>query len=263
VIKLGHIITEIKLKIYKDIYFQLANLTWSWNTVTIKKVLETYQKWITNNPENTGTDINMSYNNTSATFTIKFFKFGKEKFIEIDEFINLAQPDVKYCKGYYSQITDCWVDYPTGKAPCFSKMKSIMVFKPINSNGLDLMINSINNLLTSKPNIFFQINLSQLGGQANNGKSAYFPKNAIYVITMLNQWNSQSINEYSIKYVSDLYNKLVPYTSKYCFPNMIDYELINYMDAYYGTNASKLIDIKTKYDSKNIFKWKQSIPVKK
>ena len=138
-----------------------------------------------------------------------------------------------------------------------------MVFKPISFNGIDLMINSINNLLTSQTNIFFQINLSQLGGEVNNGNSAYFPKNAIYVITILNQWNSQKINEYSINYVSDLYKKLIPYTSKYCFPNMIDYELINYMDAYYGTNAAKLIDIKSKYDPENIFNWKQSIPLKK
>ena len=257
------VITQIEIKIYKDIYFQLTTLTWSWNPITIKKVLDLYQKYIIKFPNNISADINMTYNDTSASFAVKFYKFGKEEFIEIDEFINLLQPDIKYCKGYYSQITDCWVDYPNGKSPCFSKMKSIMVFKPISFNGIDLMINSINNLLTSQTNIFFQINLSQLGGEVNNGNSAYFPKNAIYVITILNQWNSQKINEYSINYVSDLYKKLIPYTSKYCFPNMIDYELINYMDAYYGTNAAKLIDIKSKYDPENIFNWKQSIPLKK
>jgi len=35
---------------------------------------------------------------------------------------------------------------------------------------------------------------------------------------------------------NNLYNQLVVYTSKYCLPNMIDYDLNDYLTSYYGDN---------------------------
>lgn len=40
---------------------------------------------------------------------------------------------------------------------------------------------------------------------------------------------------------------------------MIDYDLEDYMDAYYGSNADELRRIKTEFDPKNKFNWRQSI----
>ena len=54
------VITQIEIKIYKDIYFQLTTLTWSWNPITIKKVLDLYQKYIIKFPNNISADINMT-----------------------------------------------------------------------------------------------------------------------------------------------------------------------------------------------------------
>lgn len=42
---------------------------------------------------------------------------------------------------------------------------------------------------------------------------------------------------------------------------MIDYELDDFMNSYYGDNKDMLVDIKKKYDPNNIFNWKQSIPI--
>lgn len=259
------LVTEIKLNIYKDIYCQISKFTWNWNPTQIKKVLEVYQNWILLVPKIITTDINITYNNGSATFTISFYKFDKNNFIEIDEFKGLYNPEISTCNGYYSKITDCWVSYDTGTNPPFSKMKSTMVFEKISSNGLDVMINSIEKNLKTKLDLSYQINLTQVGGEVINGDSAYFPKNAIIIITILIQWtpiiDNPNINEFCIQFVNKVYNNLVPYTSKYCFPNMTDYDIVDYMTAYYGSNKKKLINIKKKYDPNNIFNWRQSIPV--
>lgn len=266
------LITEIELKIFPDEFCQITTIKWDWDKSKIKKILELYQRWSQTSPYFITTDINMNWNYTQSTFSIKFIKFFINKsnsleeniyFEEINDFINLYEPTITTCSGYYSKITDCWVDYQEGQYPCFSKMKSTMVFEPINSCGLDVMIKAIDDLVKTQPAQFFQINLSQLGGQVINGQSSYFPKNAIYVISIFNQWNSQNINKEAIDYTNKVYKNLFRYTSKYCFPNLIDYEIVNYLDAYYGSNAPILINIKTKFDPNNIFKWKQSIPVKK
>jgi hypothetical protein len=259
------LITEIELKIYPDIYCQIATLKWNWNKYEIKDILSIYQIWSQITPKNITTDINMNWNYTLATFSIKFFKFTTEpssSFEELSQFINLFKPTVTICSGYYSKITNCWVDFQEGQYPCFSKMKSTMVFEPICSLGIDVLVSAIDDLTFIKPAQYLQINLSQLGGQVLNGNSSYFPKNAIYVITILNQWNSQNISIEAIKYTNKVYKNLIPFTSKNSFPNMIDYDIKKYMFAYYGTNSSILIDIKTKYDPNNVFKWKQSIPIR-
>lgn len=260
-------ITELKFNIYNDIYCKIATVTWNWNTETVFKVINFYQQWIINKPDNITTDLNMTYSTSGSTFYIKFFKFYKSKkycdyFKEIDEFKNLSEPTISYSKGYYTQLLDTLVGTNTGNSYPFSKIKSTMVFDIIKEEGINLMINTIDNLIVLNQQFQFQINFTELGGAVKDNKSSsYFPKSARYVITILNLWNLQEQNILGKSIPNNLYNELKKYTSEYCLPNMIDYDLEDYLTSYYGTNQDKLIEIKNKYDPKNIFKWKQSIPI--
>lgn len=271
-------ITELKFNIEKDIYCQIVTIQWEWNSDTVLKVINFYQKWIINKPNNITTDVNMMYSSKGVTFYIKFFKFSKSKkeAEKIDtgkieaylEFINLAtKPTITYDSGYYTELLDVLVNYNTGTSYQFSKIKSTMIFNTVNENGIKLLINSINQLVLNKQQFQYQINFTQLGGVVTSNKtnSCYYPRNALYVITILNSWTDSSLNALGIEYPNNLYNNLIKnnYVSKYCLPNMIDYDLSDYLTSYYGTNQDKLIQIKNKYDPENIFNWKQSIPVKK
>jgi hypothetical protein len=270
------IITELKFNIYNDIYCKIATITWNWNSNTVFKVINFYQQWIINKPNNITTDLNMTYSTSGATFYIKFFKFYKSKksnksnklsdnydnFKEIDEFKNLLSSTITYSQGYYTQLLDILVNTNTGNSYPFAKIKSIMVFDIIKEEGIKLMINSIDNLILLNPIFQFQINFTELGGAVkDNISSSYFPKSARFVITILNLWNSQEQNILGKSIPNQLYLELIKYTSKYCLPNMIDYDLDDYLTSYYGTNQDKLIKIKNKFDPKNVFKWKQSIPI--
>ena len=73
-------------------------------------------------------------------------------------------------------------------------------------------------------------------------------------------WTYENLNSFSLNFINKVYKKIIKYTSKYLFPNMIDYDIKNYMDAYYGKNKKQLIKIKNKYDPDNIFNWRQSVP---
>jgi hypothetical protein len=125
------------------------------------------------------------------------------------------------------------------------------------------LISSIDEIIKENLNIKYQINFSQLGGEVINGTSCYFPKEAIAVLTLFIEWNSVELTVFSKAYVNTVYKKIVPYTSKYCLTNITDYDLLDYMDKYYGSNKGKLIDIKNKYDPLNFFNYPQSIPLKK
>jgi hypothetical protein len=255
------VITEIELKIYNDIYCQFETLQWTWNSENVFIIFKLYQKWILNIPKKISTEFNITYNNGVASFYIKFIKFCKKPFIEIEEFKKLFSPTITTCSGYYSKITDCWVSYDTGNDNIFSKIKSTMIFNPISDEGINICIESINKLLITKFQLNYQLNFSQLGGEVKNGNSSYFPKKAILVLSIFINWNNNLLDEYSINFVNNFYNEIKEYTSQYCFPNFIDYDIKDYMKSYYGNNRDKLIEIKKKYDPNNIFKYKQSIPI--
>jgi hypothetical protein len=253
------VITEIELNVYEDIYCQFETLTWKWNTEQVKEIYSLYQQWILTLPNTISAEFNMIYNNRSATFGIKFIKFGKEEFVENDLFKNRYQPMSNVCKGYYSKITDCWVNYDEGLNPPFSKIKSTMIFKPIPNEAIDLLVNSITIYLEKGYSFNYQLNFTQLGGEVVNGNSSYYPKNAIMVLSYFMQWSYPEFTDELKFFLKGLYNEITSYTSIYCFPNLIDYDINDYMEQYYGTNKNKLIEIKKKYDPFNIFKYRQSI----
>jgi hypothetical protein len=261
-------ITELKFTIYKDIYCKIITITWKWDPIIIYKIINLYQIWIITQPNNITTDLNMTYSIDGTSFYIKFLKFYNSKknvddFDEILDFKNCSSnPTISYTENYYTNLLDILIGKNSGYSFPFSKIKSIMVFDIIKEEGINLMIDTINSLILLKKNFQFQINFTELGGIVkDNISSCYFPKLARYVITILNLWDNQELNILGKSIPNNLYTSLINYTSIYCLPNMIDYDLDNFLTSYYGDNQNKLLEIKKKYDPYNFFKWKQSIPI--
>lgn len=266
------VITQFKIKTYPDIMCKITKLSWStYNKLSAGLLIQRYQEIILKNTVDSIVDLNITYNNKNMSMYIEIFQFGDS--IQSDSYINnqiaalknlLNQtPTVTEHTGYYSQLTDYWVSTNNGLSPPFSKLKSTMVFTPINIIGISMILDSFEQMLTKGLNIVYAVNFSQLGGAVTSGNSAYFPKDALFSITMPIYWTDPVLNTYCIGWINKIHQTFIPFTSIFCFPNMIDYDLSDYMNAYYGKNRRKLIDIKTKYDPNNIFKWYQSIPLKK
>lgn len=69
----------------------------------------------------------------------------------------------------------------------------------------------------------------------------------------------QSVVERLIGWQDDLYNAMQPYASDRSFQNFPDPQLEQPLQAYYGENLPRLIQVKQVYDPKNFFTFKQSI----
>jgi hypothetical protein len=256
------IVLSYKIKAYKDLYMRLITLSWSWNSEKIIELFTLYFKWIETVNNNISTDVIISYSNGVASVKIMFFKFTKKpskNFDEINEFVNFQNPTITKCKGYYSQKTDCWVNPENGYDNVFSKLKSTMIFEKPSDEFTKLLINSIDNLIDEKQNITYKYNFTQLNGKVVNGNSCYYPKNALLSLTIPCSWSNPNLTAYAETTIKKYYDDIITYTSQYVFPNMIDYDLEDYMNAYYGDNANKLYDIKIKYDPNYIFTWRQVI----
>lgn len=253
------VVTEIEFKVYKDRYCQYQQLAWEWNSANVVEIYTLYQQWILTIPDTILADFNMSYNNKKASFSITFIKYDKQPFTEIDVFKNLHNPKVTIHNGPYSKVISFFIKPDMGKDPPFSKIKSSMIFGPIVETCINILVNSINTYLRYGFNLNYQLNFSQLGGAVQNNNSCYYPKNAIMVLSYFMQWTLPELTDNSILFLNNLYLELEPYTSPYCFTNLIDYDIVDYMDKYYGANKDELVQIKNKYDPDNIFKSRQSI----
>ncbi|CAM6096807.1 unnamed protein product [Calypogeia fissa] len=143
------------------------------------------------------------------------------------------------------------------------KAKSIMVKgKGLSDAGIHAFVSS----LQAGPNNSFCIfDLFGGSGSAINKKSVqsgdgWVHRDALMNILMFASWETQPQTAVAeTTFVEGIWNAVRPYSSSEAYQNYIDVE--EPLRAYYGTNLDSLIATKRKWDSKNVFRFNQSIPL--
>ncbi len=105
------------------------------------------------------------------------------------------------------------------------------------------------------------IRLYSLGGKIKklpNNYSAYYYRNARYIIGITADWKKDEEAELYKNWVEEVFKYVKPLTNG-SYVNFPYAELKNYGYAYYGDNYHGLKKVKKSYDPNNIFKFEQSI----
>jgi len=252
------IITDIKFKIYKDTYCQYYKLKWKYNREEVGNIFNYWQEWIQSVPNNVKGDLIWVYDYGTATLNGEFVKFGREPFYELDRFKELYNPEVENQNGYFGKISPFWKNYHQEQA--FSKIKSSIGFKPINQEGINILLDYFDNIQGKK--VLYRYKFFQTGGAIEKFETSYFPRDAIFIVNFDIFWEESELEPFCLSYINEFYEKIRPFISKYCYDIFVDYDIEDFMEAYYGTNKDRLILVKNKYDPTNFFNWRQSIPLK-
>lgn len=252
------IVTDIKFKIYSDIYCQLYKLTWKYNRSEANEIFNYWQEWIQTVPDNVKGDIIFIYDYGTATLNGEFVKFGNEPFYELDKFKQLYNPVVENKNGYFGKLNSFWKNLHQEQA--FSKIKSSIGFNPISQEGVNILLDYFD--LIDKKQVLFRYKFFQTGGAIKKFNTSFYPRDASFIVNFDIFWEESELEPFCLSYINEFYQKIRPFISQYCYDIYVDYDIVDYMQAYYGSNKERLILVKNRYDPTNFFRWKQSIPLK-
>ena len=241
----------------------LVSLRWDWNPSQATQIFNAWQTWITTLPETISSECSFTYRTGTSRVTINALKIGSEPLTEWQSVFGQFNPNVTI--NYQGNYLNAAVQISSTPTPPFSKVKTKFLFKPLPQAGLAKLTQFFSQLQENPCN--FRINFifgSALGGAISqpNPNSSYFPRNAFAYFFQFAYWYYENQAVQCINLLRQIYTDLEPYTSPYNYSNLVDYELgASYLNAYYGTNVSRLIQVKNIYDPNNIFTWKQGIPL--
>lgn len=241
----------------------LITLKWDWDPKLAAQIFNAWQKWIPTLPDSVTTECIFTYRTGTSRVTINGLKVGSEPFTEWQSVFSQFNPTVvNNYQGPYLGAATLISSTPT---PPFSKVKSKFLFEPLPKAGIKILTRFFSCLQQSSLNIRVNFFIgSALGGAISepNPNSSYFPRNAFAWFFQFAYWHYEDQATESLNLLTQIYNQLEPYTSPYNYSNLVDYQLgADYLNAYYGSNVARLVQIKNIYDPSNIFTWRQGIPL--
>jgi len=243
-------------------------LMWEWDANLIKPIMETWQPWAENLPDDTTTVLGFRHPNymcavpeESPPFVIRIdgLKVGPEPFTDWEVFKKF-HPKVRIIQTSYLDSSKYW----SNESPLhFNKGKSKIMDQPLDGKTIDKVEEFFRKLEDSNPNFLAYFDFERFGGKVAHNDSSFFPSQAFGWWEQAYFWDYPEQTDVVLALSRQFYKSLSNKTFPYCYANFVDYDLgKKYLFRYYGDHVDRLITIKQKYDPHNLFHWKQSIPVR-
>ncbi|MBN3553439.1 FAD-binding oxidoreductase [Fictibacillus nanhaiensis] len=123
-------------------------------------------------------------------------------------------------------------------------------------------IKKLKEFLSNSPSIENKVQLQALAGNAaciGPTETAYVHREALFSLLYITKWENESEADINTRWVERLRNSLLPYADG-AYVNFHDNCIKNWLEQCYFVNLPRLIEVKTKYDPKNVFTFPLGIP---
>jgi FAD/FMN-containing dehydrogenase len=167
------------------------------------------------------------------------------------------------CSG--TTIAECHLPPQGNLGRSTFKGKSSYANRQLSPAGIDTMIRQIEARLNAGSGSGI-ILLDSYGGAINRvkkGATAFVHRDALFSMQYLAYWDRSAAAAPNLGWLAAFYAAMRPYVSSFAYQNYIDPDLRNWPQAYYGANLDRLITVKQRYDPQNVFRSRQSIPLRR
>ena len=171
------------------------------------------------------------------------------------------------CEG--DSIAECHLpsQNPAGKlarGPFVAK--SNIVESKLSRSGIDTLLAAVEQRQTSPVLSGGGVVLDAAGGAINRvppAATAYVHRSALATLQYSASWtvnSPPSIVEANREWIREAWQAMRPHVSSGAYSNYADPDLVQWQQAYYGSNFARLTRVKRAYDPENVFRFAQSIP---
>lgn len=146
------------------------------------------------------------------------------------------------------------------------KSTSAFCAEPLSDDAIKILLDGLNSAppLSAPPQQPSMVQLLGGGGAVNDPKpsdTAVFYRNVRCVVQYDAYWSAPEDADPTVAWIEGLRSQLAPHTVG-AYANYSDHFITDYLNAYYGGNLARLVEIKAKYDPDDMFNFPQSIPTK-
>jgi hypothetical protein len=131
-------------------------------------------------------------------------------------------------------------------------------FREISEGVIDSIIEYAGKLPSPHSEIF----IGTIGGEtlkAAPDAMAYSSRDARYVMNVHGRWDTAAEDASGKAWAREFFAKSQPFASKGAYINFLTEEEAGRVEFAYGATYKRLVDVKTKYDPKNLFRMNQNI----
>lgn len=150
---------------------------------------------------------------------------------------------------YFSRIPE---------APENDKISSAWAYRPFPSEAIQSVSRFLAEATDPGANVWC-LNWGGAVGRIPPDATAFFHRKAQFYLEWESTWKLASEEERNLEWVERFREALQPYVIG-SYVNVPDRNIVDWPDAYYGSNVARLRMVKSKYDPQNVFHFEQSIP---
>ena len=258
------IVTRFVFRTHQAPTVSTYSMEWPWSDA--KQVVQAWQAFAPHAPDALSSVLNVNAAAGSSAppqITSAGQFFGSEQALRtlLAPLLNAGTPSRFATKTRtFLEAVHYWGGGATGRAT-FAAKSSIST-APLSSAGIDALLHQLEarrNVGTGSGIVL----LDSWGGAINRvpkAATAFVHRNALFSMQYLAYWNAGATAAPNLAWLRQCFAALRPYVSPFAYQNYIDPELPNWQHAYYGSNLTRLRQVKRKYDPHNVFHFRQSIP---
>jgi FAD/FMN-containing dehydrogenase len=132
-------------------------------------------------------------------------------------------------------------------------------FTSLSNDALDVVIRYAGSVPTPHTEIF----LGLIGGKANDlppEATAYPHRNVLYAMNVHGRWSDPADDARCVAWARDFFTAAKPFSAGTVYINFITEDEAGRIHEAYGPNYDRLVQIKTQYDPRNLFRFNHNIP---